>query len=376
MKIVFVSNHIHHHQYPLAAELYRLTGGSYRFVEMQPLADEFKRNGYPQYPDTDWILRAWESDANMELARKLAVESDVMMYGGIYPFEWIRERLDNGKITFEVGERWLKRGLLNLLSPRLLKHQWWYHRHFSDKPLYRLNAGAYAAPDMRLLRSFRNKCFKWGYFTSTAGCGSPETVSRSGPVRFIWCARLIPLKHPELIIGLAKELKKQNLDFVIDIYGDGELRPELESTIKQSGLTKNVVLRGNLPNAELLRRMEESEIFLFTSDRHEGWGAVVNEAMSRGCAVVCSEAAGCAPWLIREGETGYTFRTGSLSDLTAKVMQLMHDKRKRQAMRKAAADFISSQWSPETAAARFLNLIENLEKGLPSPYADGVCSPD
>ena len=46
--------------------------------------------------------------------------------------------------------------------------------------------------------------------------------------------------------------------------------------------------------------MEESEIYLVTSDRKEGWGAVVNEAMNSGCAVVADHMIGAAPWMIRQ----------------------------------------------------------------------------
>ena len=34
--------------------------------------------------------------------------------------------------------------------------------------------------------------------------------------------------------------------------------------------------------------MEKADIFLFTSDRREGWGAVANEAMNSACALVVS----------------------------------------------------------------------------------------
>ena len=32
--------------------------------------------------------------------------------------------------------------------------------------------------------------------------------------------------------------------------------------------------------------MEQADIYLFTSDRNEGWGAVANEAMNSACAMV------------------------------------------------------------------------------------------
>ncbi len=36
--------------------------------------------------------------------------------------------------------------------------------------------------------------------------------------------------------------------------------------------------------------MERADVFLFTSDFNEGWGAVLNESMNSGCAVVASHA--------------------------------------------------------------------------------------
>ena len=48
--------------------------------------------------------------------------------------------------------------------------------------------------------------------------------------------------------------------------------------------------------------MEKSEIFLFTSDKGEGWGAVLNESMNSACAVVASHAIGSVPFLLKDGE--------------------------------------------------------------------------
>ena len=48
--------------------------------------------------------------------------------------------------------------------------------------------------------------------------------------------------------------------------------------------------------------MEKSHIHLFTSNHLEGWGAVVNEAMNSGCAVVANREAGAVPYLIEHGK--------------------------------------------------------------------------
>ena len=44
------------------------------------------------------------------------------------------------------------------------------------------------------------------------------------------------------------------------------------------------------------------------SGRKEGWGAVVNEAMSSGCAVVADAEAGSVPYLIENSKDGFIYR--------------------------------------------------------------------
>ena len=54
--------------------------------------------------------------------------------------------------------------------------------------------------------------------------------------------------------------------------------------------------------------MRKHEIFLFTSDRNEGWGAVSNESMSNGCILVGSDGIGSIPFLVEDGVSGITFK--------------------------------------------------------------------
>lgn len=71
--------------------------------------------------------------------------------------------------------------------------------------------------------------------------------------------------------------------------------------------------------------MEESEIYLVTSDRKEGWGAVVNEAMNSGCAVVADHMIGAAPWMIRQRENGILYHDGCEQQLQEYVAELLQD---------------------------------------------------
>ena len=153
--LIFISNYFNHHQVPLSQELYNLTDGNFRFIELEEMPQSFKDSGYPSYDDCPMLVQAWKSADNMKLANDLVRSAEVVIYGSIKSYKWITARLNDGKLTFECGERWLKRGWLNILSPRLLRAQWLYHTNYYNKPLYRLNASAYAADDMKKLHSFK-----------------------------------------------------------------------------------------------------------------------------------------------------------------------------------------------------------------------------
>ncbi len=48
MKLVFVSNYINHHQIPLSEELFKLTDGSYRFIQTEPMEEERIKLGWDE----------------------------------------------------------------------------------------------------------------------------------------------------------------------------------------------------------------------------------------------------------------------------------------------------------------------------------------
>ena len=162
--LVFFSNYLNHHQVFVADDLYERTGHSFIYVCCTQMPAFRKKLGYADYSSRPYILNAFENDDNKHKALELARHADVVLFGSA-SFNYQLERLRLGKLSFEVSERWLKRGLLNLFSPKLLKNMWYYHTLFYNKPVYKLCSSAFAARDQYLLQSFKNRCYKWGYFT-------------------------------------------------------------------------------------------------------------------------------------------------------------------------------------------------------------------
>lgn len=378
MTIVFFSNFINHHQANVADELYRLTNYNYTFVELCPIYDWLLKGGYSDLSSRSYVLQAWKSKENMNKAMQLLYSSDVVMFGcpESLPYEVMRAK--TGKLTIDVSERWLKRGWLNLASPRLLKFFWNYYTVFAHQNVYKLCSSAFACGDHYKLHSFNDRCYKWGYFTKIdqfltvedlAGVSTSETLHS-----LMWCARFLKWKHPELPIKMALRLKQSGYKFILDMYGSGV---ELENTkrlVKQLGVEDVVTFKGNMPNEDILKAMREHEIFLFTSDKNEGWGAVANEAMSNGCTVVASNSIGSVPFLIRDGENGCIFESRNLDSLCKKVEFLLDNPEKRKVISQNAYCTMRDVWSPHNAASNLIKLVEDLQNGRGTSIKEGPCS--
>ena len=281
----------------------------------------------------------------------------------------------------------LKRGWLNLASPRILKMLLAYHLGgWRNKSIYKLCCSAYAAIDSYKLLSFKNKCYKWGYFTQVDEKNDVEAsldVSTPGSTTLMWCSRFLVWKHPELPVQMAAKLKDKGYKFHIRMYGDeGNAakhdtiypRKELQKLIEQLGVQDCVELMGSRPNNEVLDAMRESEIFLFTSDRMEGWGAVANESMANGCVLVASDAIGSSPYLIEDGVNGFMFRSQNADSLSEKVEWLLKHPVERSKMRSAAYTQMRDVWSPRKAAEALLKLIDDLRNGRETSIVTGPCS--
>jgi glycosyltransferase involved in cell wall biosynthesis len=145
------------------------------------------------------------------------------------------------------------------------------------------------------------------------------------------------------------------------MYGGGELLEQSKILANCLRVNDCVNFCGNYPNNEILKEMRNHDIFLFTSDKNEGWGAVLNEAMSCGCAVVGSDKIGSVPFLIDEGVNGLVFKSGNLNSLELKVRELLDNPIKRNELSTQAVKTMKEIWSPVNAVNQFINLVNAIQ---------------
>lgn len=370
MRLIYLSNFFNHHQKPLADALYSELGDDYMFIETwDGIPEEQKKLGYHNY-DVPYVKQY----ANQkEYIDKLIYTADVVIFGEA-PLSIIKKRVYAGKLIIRDDESRYKN------PNRYLKWPIYTYNSLYLNKGYLLCASAYAPIDYMLSGMNPRKCYRWGYFTEVKHYDNDESLmrlkssQRGEEVSILWTGRLIPLKHPEYPLYVANQLKNERVNFKMNIIGTGKLENWMKRKVADMDLHDVVHFLGAMPPESVRSYMEEADIFLFTSDRREGWGAVLNESMSSGCAVVADGNIGSVPFLIKDGENGFIYKSTNLNDLFNKVKWLTYHHKERFEMGIKAYHTMSKTWNGENAAKSVIQLCKSLLSGKDISINDGPCS--
>ncbi len=376
ISVVMISNAMNHHQFPFCDCMSNADGVSFNFIATKPIAEERLKIGFKDLNNSrEYIVRPYESNDEYKIAKKLAEESDFVIYGSA-PFEYIKNRMKNKKWTFIYSERLFKetRGgdFLNIKTILAC-----IIRYFpiSHKRLRLLCSSAYASRDFKFFRFKKNHTYKWGYFPPKSSLSYNEIEKKKESSTIIWVGRFIDWKHPELPIELANKLKSDGFSFKMKLVGDGPLLEKMKSKVKEYLLTDCVSFLGAVSTDIARNEMEKSEILISTSDHNEGWGAIINEGMASGCVVVGSHLMGSVPYLIRDNENSCVFESENAEDLHKKVKQLLENREFCRRLGRKAYDTIVNEYNGEKAAERLITLMQNYNDGNTDfAFDSGICS--
>lgn len=375
MRLTFFVNYLNQHQVCVADLLYEKLGNQFCFVATMPV-DLRQLKGGDDYSVRPYCIVATQNKKSHDYALRLARESTVCVFGANsqeYAIE--RAKFNPQGISIERGERWFKRGFINMLSPIFLK--WWYNylRYFRKANFYRLCNSAYASADMNKIHAYHNRCYKWGYFTKVDRSLNYRKVDKNKKyIDILWCARFIHWKHPEDAIELAYYLKNNDYLFHLDMIGEGEELNRIKSLAASLDLTEQVSFLGNIPNSQVHAQMYSHDIFIMTSDRNEGWGAVANEAMSNGCVIIGADTIGAIPYLVSDNINGLIYKSGNVNSLFDKVTYLINNPSERERMSKSGMQTMRDIWSPENAVESLLEFIGALQNNKIPNILNGPCS--
>lgn len=368
MKVTFVSNYLNRHQIPFCEAMYAKLEGQFRFVQTEPMERERQELGWNLDGNYEYVI---DYEKNPEEAKGWIEESDAVLIGGTSD-RYIQNRLDEGRLVFRIEETIFKNGIKDVLNPHKWNMIYKCHFRYRHKPVYMLCASANLEKELRRMDLYKGKMLRWGYFPETREYdldallkAKKDNLDQSGIVEIVWCARFIWWKHPEYVVALARQWRDKRLPIHVTMIGGGAMYDDVRRTIQVEKLEKYITLTGPIQQEEVRQYMEKAQVFLGTSGREEGWGAVLNEAMNSACIPVVHEKMGAAGYMIRENKNGFTYR--QLQECEIILEELAHQlfvspKMDEEVVRimQSAYRTIRDEWNAADRATLLLKRIEEL----------------
>ena len=189
-----------------------------------------------------------------------------------------------------------------------------------------------------------------------------DRPARKEPRDIVAVGRLTAQKNHALLIRAYAALGP--VEDRLLIYGEGELRAELEALIRELGLEGRVLLPGL--SEDVARDIENAKLFVLPSD-YEGMPNALLEAMALGLACISSDCpCGGPKELIADGVSGLLFPVGDREALSACLRRLLEDDETRRALARAAREK-AEDFRPEAVFGRWENYVQSVIDGKGRP---------
>ncbi|HEC24176.1 MAG TPA: glycosyltransferase family 1 protein, partial [Chloroflexi bacterium] len=122
------------------------------------------------------------------------------------------------------------------------------------------------------------------------------------------------------------------------LVGDFRLQPEVPALVERLGLSASVHFVGEVAHEDLSPYYRLADVYVHSSI-YEGLGKVLIEAAACGLPVVSTRTAG-AQEIVRDGETGLLCNVGDPADMAEKIVALLDDPPRAEAMGAAGRAFV------------------------------------
>lgn len=375
MKILQITNIVSHHQLPLAVELFKLVGEeNFLFAALGRPTSERLNNGWSSDYNESWIVHPNESASDNQRYNDFWSAADIVICGERL-IERMQERVDNNKICFYMSERWWKPpvGIARLLSPSYLNMFLSFRRLTKSKYFHYLAIGPFAANDMRFVTTMKNRIWQWGYFTDFSLVQDLNKSSSHHVIKVLWIGRMINLKRVDLLIKALGRIQSDGKEFKLTLIGDGPEKIRLEKLASKCLTRSSYEFLDFIPSSEVPSLMSRYDIYVLPSNAYEGWGAVVNEAMAAGCAVIASDKTGAGVSLIQSKNNGLLFKSGSEDSLYKSLKLLFEQPELIKQYGKNARSTIEQEWQPKVVAYKLIKLSELLlqNESITRFFSDG-----
>jgi glycosyltransferase involved in cell wall biosynthesis len=196
--------------------------------------------------------------------------------------------------------------------------------------------------------------YPFGYFRSAA-CPLERSSARQDTIELIFVGQLVHRKGLDVLLEALDPLWDQQPGLLLTIVGTGQESASLRRRVEAAGINGRVCFEGTLTADKIPQRIAQADALVLPS-RWDGWGLVVNEALSVGVPVLVSDRCGAAD-LVQTGVNGWVFRSEDSSDLQRCLQALIACRSEWPRLRSAALA-TGAAISTETVAPYLVACLE------------------
>ena len=188
---------------------------------------------------------------------------------------------------------------------------------------------------------------------------------QSTTLRFAFVGRTEYVKGLDLALAAFNTPTWRERDWQFDIYGDGDLKDQLQRQTQQLGLADKIRFRGFATDIDAVWR--DHHVFLLPS-RAEGVPNSMLEAMLSGRPVIVSDVGGIAEW-VDDGRTGYLMPRPDVDALANALERCWNDRDRLEQMGRAAYELTLARRDrdPDMTLLHWLEEIGNVAVPAQSP---------
>jgi glycosyltransferase involved in cell wall biosynthesis len=195
---------------------------------------------------------------------------------------------------------------------------------------------------------------------------TPVPEFQEEPKLILSVGQLKEKKGFSFLIKACDLLKSRGFNFVCEIIGDGPERLKLEQMIDELSLKNNVILRGSLPNKNVMDRYQDAALFVLScvpakdADR-DGIPNVLLEAMGYQIPVISTRFSGI-PEVIENGVNGILVDTKNEETLAEAITMVLHDQELQKKLAYNGRKILEDKFDVNKNIEKLLKLFNNFKK--------------
>ena len=144
--------------------------------------------------------------------------------------------------------------------------------------------------------------------------------SENQPIKIGYAGRVtVPQKRVDLLIKIAENLNRLNINFIFNIAGNGDFLNEFKHTIKEKKLDPFFIFWGVLPKDKILEFWNKQDLYINCSE-YEGHSISQCEALSCGCVPILTDTSGVRDDVI-DNKNGFI---SPINDVNSIVNSICH----------------------------------------------------